>query len=40
MLVYLTVCFERHHVTVVALDAAPVTPKTFYECVDVNTGQR
>lgn len=39
-LVYLTVCFERHTVTVIALDAAPVKPKSFYECVDVNTGQR
>jgi FtsP/CotA-like multicopper oxidase with cupredoxin domain len=39
-LVYMTVCFEKHNVTVVALDAAPVEPKTFSECVDVNTGQR
>lgn len=39
-LVYMTVCFEKHDVTVVALDAAPVEPKTFRECVDVNTGQR
>jgi L-ascorbate oxidase len=39
-LVYTTVCFEKHDVTVVALDAAPVEPKTFKECVDVNTGQR
>eukprot|EP00879_Flechtneria_rotunda_P031612 GHRR01034549.1.p1 GENE.GHRR01034549.1~~GHRR01034549.1.p1 ORF type:complete len:321 (+),score=110.97 GHRR01034549.1:649-1611(+) len=39
-LVYMTVCFEKHNVTVVALDAAPVEPKTFNECVDVNTGQR
>jgi L-ascorbate oxidase len=39
-LVYMTVCFEKHTVTVVALDAAPVEPKEFYECVDVNSGQR
>eukprot|EP00878_Enallax_costatus_P033800 GHUV01037365.1.p1 GENE.GHUV01037365.1~~GHUV01037365.1.p1 ORF type:complete len:432 (+),score=88.08 GHUV01037365.1:181-1476(+) len=39
-LVYMTVCFEKHDVTVVALDAAPVEPKTYRECVDVNTGQR
>lgn len=39
-LVYMTVCFEKHTVTVIALDAAPVEPKPFYECVDVNTGQR
>jgi len=39
-LVYMTVCFEKHSVTIVALDAAPVEPKSFYECVDVNTGQR
>ncbi|KAF8065871.1 L-ascorbate oxidase [Scenedesmus sp. PABB004] len=40
MLLYMTVCFEKHDVTVVALDAAPVAPKTFSQCVDVNTGQR
>lgn len=39
-LVYMTVCFEKHDVTVVALDAAPVEPKTYRECVDINTGQR
>jgi L-ascorbate oxidase len=39
-LVYMTVCFEKHSATVVAMDAAPVEPKTFSECVDVNTGQR
>lgn len=39
-LVYMTVCFEAHHVTVVAMDAIPVQPKTFFECVDVNSGQR
>lgn len=39
-LVYMTVCFEKHTVTVIALDAAPVEPKSFSECVDVNTGQR
>lgn len=40
MLVYMTVCVEKHTLTVVALDAAPVEPRSFYECVDVNTGQR
>jgi len=39
-LVYMTVCFEKHDVTVVALDAAPVEPRTFEECVDINSGQR
>lgn len=38
--VYMTVCFEKHNVQVVALDAAPVAPKTFYQCVDINSGQR
>ena len=40
MLVYTTVCFEQHTVTVVALDASPVTPKSYKECVDVDMGQR
>jgi L-ascorbate oxidase len=39
-LVYMTVCFENHKVTVIALDAAPVEPKEFDQCIDVNTGQR
>jgi L-ascorbate oxidase len=39
-LVYMTVCFEKHDVTVVAMDANPVKPITFRECVDINSGQR
>jgi len=38
--VYMTVCFEKHNVTVVAADAMPITPQTFSQCVDVNAGQR
>jgi Multicopper oxidase len=40
MSVYMTVCFQGHNVTVVALDAAPTAPVTFNGCVDVNLGQR
>jgi FtsP/CotA-like multicopper oxidase with cupredoxin domain len=39
-LVYMTVCIQAHTLTVVALDAAPVEPQDFFECVDINTGQR
>jgi hypothetical protein len=39
-LVYMTVCIQGHTLTVVALDAAPVEPQDFFECVDINTGQR
>lgn len=40
-LVYMTVCFEKHSVTVIALDGSPIEPKTFPDgCADVNTGQR
>jgi FtsP/CotA-like multicopper oxidase with cupredoxin domain len=39
-LVYMTVCIQAHTLTVVALDAAPVEPRDFFECVDINTGQR
>lgn len=39
-LVYMTVCIQSHTLTVVALDAAPVEPRDFFECVDINTGQR
>jgi len=39
-LVYQTVCFEKHDVTVVAMDGNPVKPITFRECVDINMGQR
>jgi hypothetical protein len=34
------VCIQAHTLTVVALDAAPVEPQDFFECVDINTGQR
>lgn len=39
-LVYMTVCFHGHNVTVTAADARPVKPVAFNECVDVNSGQR
>ncbi|KAI8468179.1 MAG: Cupredoxin [Monoraphidium minutum] len=39
-LVYTTVCFAGHDVTVVAADAKAVRPVKFSECVDVNSGQR
>lgn len=39
-LVYLTICFGGHNVTVVAADSMPIQPQTFYQCVDVNSGQR
>jgi FtsP/CotA-like multicopper oxidase with cupredoxin domain len=39
-LVYMTVCVAGHSVTLVALDGNPVAPRTFRECVDINSGQR
>lgn len=39
-LVYLTVCFEGHNVTLVAADASPIDPISFGPCVDLNSGQR
>ena len=41
-LVYMTVCFEGHNVTVVALDGFPVQPfvPPVPGCVDVNAAQR
>jgi hypothetical protein len=39
-LVYMTVCVGGHSVTLVALDGNPVAPRTFSECVDINSGQR
>ncbi|KAI8468177.1 MAG: Cupredoxin [Monoraphidium minutum] len=39
-LVYTTVCFAGHDVTVVAADSKAVRPVKFSECVDVNSGQR
>jgi len=38
-LMYQTVCFEQHAVTIVAADAYP-TQHVHTECVDVNAGQR
>ena len=35
-----TLCFEGHNVTVIALDATPIEPVSFGECVDINSGQR
>ena len=39
-LVYLTVCIESHTLVLVALDGNPVAPRSFSECVDINSGQR
>ncbi len=39
-LVYTTVCFEGHNVTLIAADAYPIDPISFGSCVDVNSGQR
>ncbi|PNW88481.1 hypothetical protein CHLRE_01g031500v5 [Chlamydomonas reinhardtii] len=39
LLVYMTVCFEGHNVTLIAADAVPVAPVST-QCVDVNSGQR
>ena len=39
-LVYLTVCFEGHNVTLIAADASPIDPISFGSCVDINSGQR
>ncbi|KXZ44185.1 hypothetical protein GPECTOR_71g546 [Gonium pectorale] len=38
-LVYMTLCFEGHNVTLLAADAMPVAPVST-RCVDVNSGQR
>eukprot|EP00798_Chlamydomonas_sp_ICE-L_P020706 gene20706-27512_t len=38
-LVYTTVCFENHEVSVIALDGLPVEP-FLTKCVDLNNGQR
>ena len=38
-LVYQTVCFEDHPVTIVAADAYPIAPLNS-TCVDINAGQR
>jgi L-ascorbate oxidase len=39
VLVYTSVCFEGHNVTVIASDATPTDPLNM-TCVDVNSGQR
>lgn len=39
-LVYQTLCFEGHNLTVIATDARPVEPRHVGSCVDVNMGQR
>lgn len=39
-LLYQTVCFKGHNVTIVAADATPTEPVSFGSCVDVNVGQR
>ena len=36
---FLTVCFDRHNVTIVAADAYP-TEHLQVQCVDINLGQR
>ncbi|KAK9828854.1 hypothetical protein WJX72_002416 [[Myrmecia] bisecta] len=39
-LLYQTVCFGGHNVTIVAADATPTDPISFGPCVDINSGQR
>lgn len=39
-LLYQTVCFEGHNVTVIAADATPTQEVSFGPCIDVNSGQR
>ncbi|GIL43898.1 hypothetical protein Vafri_1486 [Volvox africanus] len=38
-LVFMTVCFERHNVTLIAADAIPTVPVST-RCLDINSGQR
>ena len=38
-LVFYTVCFAGHNVTIIAADSFPVTPLSV-SCVDINLGQR
>ena len=38
-LVFYTVCFAGHNVTIIAADSFPVTPLPV-SCVDINLGQR
>ncbi|KAK9792751.1 hypothetical protein WJX73_006180 [Symbiochloris irregularis] len=35
-----TICFEKHNITLIAVDAVPTEPISFGECMDVNSGQR
>ncbi len=38
---YLTVCFERHKVSLLAADTTPLDqPEMPNGCVDINSGQR
>jgi L-ascorbate oxidase len=39
-LLYQTLCFEGHNVTIVAADAIPITPLEANRCIDINLGQR
>ena len=39
-LVYMTVCFQGHKLTLTAADGRAVAPLALGECVDVNAGQR
>lgn len=39
-LLYQSICFEGHTVTIVAADAIPVDPVSNQQCVDINLGQR
>ena len=39
-LVYQTICFEGHNITLIEEDARAVEPLPLGECVDVNLGQR
>jgi L-ascorbate oxidase len=41
-LLYQTVCFEGHNVTLIAADAIPITPLAApsNNCIDINSGQR
>ena len=38
-LLFMTVCFAGHNVTIVAADAYPVNPLSI-DCIDINLGQR
>ncbi len=38
-LLFYTVCFDKHNVTIIAADAYPTNPLPV-TCVDINLGQR